>query len=366
MSKSRTINISPLRGEHNTAVSAAFRVCPAARLLRSVSWLPMSAFCLLLTAHFTLLTASAASWSRQRSGTMAWLHAVHFIDRNHGWVAGSNGTLLETTDGGNSWNKVSTFTKDTLRDVYFADDRSGWLIAERDVFKLKTNDEARSYLLATDDGGFSWRQVYLEGFDTNARLVRAVFADARNGWVFGESGAVFATRDGGAHWTRQIPPTKHLLLGGAFFDDTRGWLVGATIVQTKDGGATWHNGLVRQATGVRFTAASFAGDRLGWAVGSAGRIFTTSDGGRMWYAQNSNVQSDLFDVKFISAGEGWASGANGTLLHTVDGGVHWFVESSNVSHALERLCIIDQTHGWAVGFGGTILTFGNQNTPKLK
>jgi len=324
--------------------------------------------CLLLTVFCLLSSAYGSSWSRQRSGTMAWLHAVHFVDRNHGWVAGSNGTLLETTDGGGSWNKVSTFTKDNLRDVYFADDHSGWLIAERDVFKLKTNDEARSYLLATDDGGLSWREVYLEGSDTNARLVRVVFADAKNGWVFGESGTVFATRDGGAHWTRQVPPTKHLLLGGAFVDYTRGWLVGAgaTILQTKDGGVTWQNGLVREATGVRFTSASFAGDRLGWAVGSAGRIFTTSDGGRMWFAQRSNVESDLFDVKFISAAEGWASGANGTLLHTVDGGVHWFVESSNISQALERLCIIDQTHGWAVGFGGTILSFGNATTPKLK
>jgi photosystem II stability/assembly factor-like uncharacterized protein len=123
---------------------------------------------------------------------------------------------------------------------------------------------------------------------------------------------------------------------------------------------------VREATGVRFTSASFAGDRLGWAVGSAGRIFTTSDGGRMWFAQRSNVESDLFDVKFISAAEGWASGANGTLLHTVDGGVHWSVEASNLSQALERLCIIDQTHGWAVGFGGTILSFGNATTPKLR
>jgi photosystem II stability/assembly factor-like uncharacterized protein len=325
-------------------------------------------FLLLLTAHCSLLTVSAANWTRQRSGTMAWLHAVHFIDRNHGWVAGSGGTLLETTDGGSNWKKVSTFTKDTLRDVYFADDHTGWLVAERDVFKLKTNDEARSYLMATEDGGLTWRQVYLEGFDTNARLVRAVFTDSLNGWVFGETGVVFVTRDGGAHWTRQPLPTKHLLLGGAFVDYTRGWLVGAgaTILQTKDGGTTWQSGFVREGSGVRFTAASFAGDRLGWAVGSAGRVFTTSDGGRMWFAQRSNVDSDLFDVKFISAAEGWAAGSAGTLLHTVDGGVRWFVEPSNVSHTLERLCIIDQTHGWAVGFGGTILSFGNASPPRLK
>ena len=334
---------------------------PVTQFLRPVLLLLLAAFCLTPSAY-------GSSWARQRSGTMAWLHAVHFIDRNHGWVAGSGGTLLETADGGANWKKVSTLTKDTLRDVYFADQYSGWLVAERDMFKLKTNDEARSYLLATADGGLTWRQINLEGIDANARLVRAVFTDARNGWVFGETGVVFATRDGGAHWTRQPLPTKHLLLGGAFVDYTRGWLVGAgaTILQTKDGGNTWQRGDVREGAGVRFTATSFVGDRLGWAVGAAGRIFTTSDGGRTWFAQRSNVQSDLFDVKFVSAAEGWASGSDGTLLHTFNGGVHWFVEPSNVSHTLERLCIIDQTHGWAVGFGGTILSLGSANTPKLK
>jgi len=299
---------------------------------------------------------------------MAWLRAVYFLNQNQGWVAGSGGTLLETSDGGSTWKKVSTHTKDSLRDVYFADDHEGWLVAERDVYKLKTNDEARSYLLKTEDGGLTWRQVFLDGFDVNARLVRVVFADRDNGWAFGEGGVVFATRDGGARWVRQLLPTKHLLLGGAFVDYSRGWLVGAgaTILQTKDGGATWHRGFVRQGTGVRFTAASFAGDRLGWAVGSAGQIFTTSDGGRSWFAQRSNVDSDLFDVRFISAAEGWAAGQGGTLLHTRDGGVRWFAEPANVSHALERLFIIDQTHGWAVGFGGTILKLGDATAPKLK
>jgi photosystem II stability/assembly factor-like uncharacterized protein len=169
---------------------------------------------------------------------MSWLHSVYFLDQNHGWVAGSSGTLLETTDGGTTWNKVSMSTKDNLRDVCFVDDHIGWLVAERDVYKLKTNDEARAYLLRTDDGGLTWRSIYLNSFDVNARLVRMMFADSANGWVFGETGAIFATRDGGASWTRQTPPTKHLLLGGTFLDNSRGWLVGAgaTIIRTNDSG----------------------------------------------------------------------------------------------------------------------------------
>jgi len=321
----------------------------------------------LLTAHCSLLTVTAATWSRQKSGTMAWLHSVYFLDQNHGWVAGSSGSLLETTDGGATWNKVATSTRDTLRDVCFIDDHIGWLVAERDVYKLKTNDEAQSYLLRTDDGGLTWRAVYLNGFDSNARLVRVMFVDNTNGWVFGETGVIFVTHDGGNNWTRQIPPTKHLLLGGMFLDNSHGWLVGAgaTIIHTSNSGATWQSSVVREDTTVRFNAASFIDSRFGWAVGSSGRIFATVDGGRAWLAQRSNVDADLMDVKFISASEGWAAGAEGTVLHTVNAGRYWFAESTNISHSLERLFFTDRNHGWAVGYGGTILTYGQSAPPTL-
>ena len=299
---------------------------------------------------------------------MAWLRSVYFLDQHRGWVAGSGGTLLQTTDGGESWKKLFPLTRDTLLDVYFADENVGWLIAERDMLKLKSNDEACSYLLKTEDGGFSWRRIFLNNSDTNARLVRLVFTDSQRGWVFGESGVVFATRDGGARWMRQPSPTKHLLLGGAFAPDGHGLLVGAaaTIVQTNDAGASWQTGIVRDAENARFTSASFVGASFGWAVANGGQIFATRDAGRTWFAQRSNVEADLLDVKFINPTEGWAVGVNGLVLHTTDGGVRWFAESSSTSHVLQRVFFVDRDHGWAVGFGGTILKYGQAAAPQLK
>ena len=264
----RTMNISSRCSDRRSSSPAPWFLPPAVRLLPS-------AFCLLLSAFCLLPTAAAASWTRQPTGTMAWLHGVYFLDQNRGWVAGSGGTLLETIDGGQTWRKLYPLTKDNLRDVYFANEKVGWLVAERDVLKLKTNDEPRTYLLKTQDGGSSWQRVFLNGADVNARLVRVVFADSQRGWVFGESGIVFATRDGGVQWSRQAAPTRHLLLGGTFVDYAHGWLVGAgaTILQTSDGGMTWQSGNVRDGAGARFTAASFVGKSLGWAVGTGGLIF---------------------------------------------------------------------------------------------
>jgi photosystem II stability/assembly factor-like uncharacterized protein len=302
-----------------------------------------------------------ASWVRQESGTMAWLHAVYFLDARRGWVAGSNGTVLETTDGGESWKAVSGRpTEDAIRDIYFADAQTGWIVCERDIYKLRTKDEARTYLMKTVDGARTWQKVNLA--EADARLVRAIFTEGGRAWAFGEAGVLYSTRDGGASWSRRPSPTRYLLLGGTFLDGERGWLVGArsTILQTFDGGETWRAGMV-DARDVRFTSVSFAEPRIGWAVGAAGRIFMTLDGGRTWRAQTSPVQSDLTDVKFLDASEGWAIGADGILLHTKNSGLKWTVEPSGVTHPLERIFFVGRDRAWAVGFGGTILSYTRTN-----
>jgi photosystem II stability/assembly factor-like uncharacterized protein len=345
-----------LRGQRKTAFV----------LLRHTSAGSTASLCLLLLFS---LTAQAA-WERQPSGTMAWLHAVYFLDARKGWVAGSNGTMLETTDGGESWRAMPRRpTEDSIRDIYFSDEKTGWIVCERDVYKLSTATEARTYLMKTTDGARTWERVSFGTAD--ARLVRAVFTEGGHAWAFGEAGALYSTRDGGQSWSRRPSPTRYLLLGGTFLDGQHGWLVGArsTILQTFDGGETWRAGLV-EARDVRFTAVSFVEQRIGWAVGAEGRIFMTLDGGRTWRAQNSPVKTDLTDVKFLDASEGWAVGAEGVLLHTKNSGLRWTVEESGVTHPLERVFVVGRDRAWAVGFGGTILSYtrtsGGTKAPTLR
>jgi len=81
------------------------------------------------------------------------------------------------------------------------------------------------------------------------------------------------------------------------------------------------------------------------------------NGGRTWQRQESTVDVDLLDVKFVDALEGWAVGAEGTIIHSSDGGEHWTTERSNTPHPLERVFFTDRNHGWAVGFGGTVVSY---------
>src|SRR4029453_11310697 len=101
---------------------------------------------LLLLLPSQQINAQTPGWAKQRAGTMAWLHAVFFLDQDHGWIVGSKGTLLATLDGGKSWQAKSAATPDVLRDVYFADEQNGWLVCERNVYDLKEKDEPRTFL----------------------------------------------------------------------------------------------------------------------------------------------------------------------------------------------------------------------------
>lgn len=308
----------------------------------------------------TAEATAAGSWTRRSAGTMTGLRSVYFLDEAKGWAVGGAGTLLSTQDGGQTWQTARRFSEDVLWDVYFADAQNGWLLAERSIHKLKTNDDLRSYLLQTKDGGATWTRANLFGLDPGVLLLRLVFADKSVGRVFGEYGTLYVSGAEPALWTAQAVPTKRLLLGGAFLDHARGWLVGAgaTLLQTIDGGETWREQKVTGIENLRLNAITFVGEQHGWAVGAGGTIISTNNGGRRWETQTSPNGEDLFDVKFVDASEGWAVGAGGTILHTTDGGKQWATERSGTTHPLSRVFFHPSSRrGCAVGFGGTIVTY---------
>lgn len=320
-------------------------------------------FCLLSPA-----AATAGEWRKQPSGTLAWLHAIYFLDAKHGWIAGSNGTLLSTTDGGATWNAAAKFSEDNFRDVFFTDEKNGWLLAERDVFKLKSAGDARSILLRTIDGGATWERtgVFPTGKNASPQFTRLLVSEDRaTVWAIGELGSLYRLENNQI-WQKQAPPTRFLLRGGAIFNQNEAVLIGsgATILHTADGGEVWREARVFEAENARFNSVFFATRSLGWAVGASGRIFASADGGKSWRGQSSPVAADLFDVSFVTPNEGWATGDGGALLHTTNSGNTWTAEKINLTHRLERIVFIGRTRGFAVGFGGTILAYTNQTAPR--
>lgn len=86
-------------------------------------------------------------WETKPSGVRVDLLDVTFPGSEVGWVVGQAGTVLRSTDGGETWQKVSSPTGDDLVRVTASSDQSAQVTAHT----------GRIY--STTDGGANWRPV---------------------------------------------------------------------------------------------------------------------------------------------------------------------------------------------------------------
>ena len=303
----------------------------------------------------TCVQAADAAWTKQNSNTLAWLKDVYFLSEKSGWIAGSDGTLLETGDGGKTWRQAKKFTDDTIRQVYFADARDGWLLCERNRFVRGT--KMPTYALHTTDGGGTWENV--EFAETGREFVtKIIFDKYGNGTAFGEGGAFFTLENDRKTWKKSVKPIKYLMLDGVFNADTNAVIVGAggTILTSEDSGTSWNQANIYGDKSAKLNSVFFANPQNGWTVGANGVIYQTVGGGKTWREQKSGISTDLNDIFFISTAEGWTVGDEGKILHTQTAGNIWVAEDSKTTHRLEKV-FFNGKKGWAVGFGGTILNY---------
>ncbi len=106
---------------------------------------------------------------------------------------------------------------------------------------------------------------------------------------------------------------------------------------------------------VRLNAVSSVGANIATAVGDAGTILRTIDGGATWMAQRSLTTKKLYAVWFINSNLGLAVGENGIMLRTSNGGSTWIAQQSGTLNNLYAVCFTDVSRGIVVGNYGTIL-----------
>lgn len=165
---------------------------------------------------WTPLLPAGSPW-RCESG----LSQVVFVDANYGWVTGRN-LLLRTTDGGLSWTAVDT-TSARSTFIDFVDAQRGWRILVPFV-----PDEA--YVQRTSNGGASWQTVLVTSTYFVPDYGVLDFLNASEGWVAGEQGMVWYTKDGGATWSQatfadyNFADVHALAAGQAWFSGQNGFI----------------------------------------------------------------------------------------------------------------------------------------------
>jgi len=160
-------------------------------------------------------------------------------------------------------------------------------------------------------------------------------------------------------WTPQISGTAQVLEAVDFVDANTGYAVGTagTILKTTNGGVSW----TPQVSGVTtlLNCVHFYDANTGWAVGNGGVILKTWTGGATWTPQDSGTTNSLMGVYFAGPSTGWVVGAGGVILKTVNSGTTWTPQDSTVNSYLNAVHFESSTLGWVVGANGVILKTTN-------
>lgn len=321
------------------------------------------------TIHFTRdagdfdLPVDSNRWQPVRSGVISTLLAVDFVDPDHGWAVGQNGTIIATSDGGKTWQAQESGFELTIRSIDFVDNRTGWAVGHLGL------------ILHTTDGGQTWtvrgREAALE-----LDLIHVSFTSPDAGWIVTERGGfTLKTADGGTTWERQFFDSTLARSDAFILDDHHSWValkVGG-VVSTSDSGESWHLHKGINQVEIGTSGIYFLDERRGWIAGWRGKerglssgvqfvkyltdgmVAHTTDGGQTWTRVDADTGKFLWDVAFIDAQEGWAVGSAGQTMHSTDGGRTWLLEPAVTGTTLRAITFSDTNTAWAVGENGTII-----------
>lgn len=225
------------------------------------------------------------------------------------WAAGSNGKIVRSDDDGRAWVLQNTPSHATLQDIAAWDVQRAVAVGNNGV------------VITTHDGGKSWVSVTVPRSTIANKLMRVKVLPDGGAWAVGEGGVVLHSSDFGVSWALATKE-EDTAWNDIFFIEHQGWLVGefGHIKRSKDNGATWQT--VSSPVKVSLMAVAFKDSMNGVAVGLAGLVLATHDGGEQWVAVKSGTAEHLFDV--IWDGAKWmAVGDNGVVLTADSSAVDW-------------------------------------------
>jgi len=122
-------------------------------------------------------TNTGRSWRNIQSSGNETLWDITFIDANTGFIAGNFGRILKTTDGGETWRRTNSGTQENIFTVAFRNRNEGWA-------------GTVSGLRYTEDGGETWKSVPMRY--QHGHINEILFDSKGNGYAsntikFGES-----------------------------------------------------------------------------------------------------------------------------------------------------------------------------------
>ena len=290
------------------------------------------------------LNFAQAQWTKQTSGTDASFRSIHALSKKIVWAGGSKGTILRTTNGGNTWQiiQVKTAEKLDFRDIYGVNEKTAYAMSAGNA------EDGAAKIFKTTDGGANWKMI-LHLTEKGIFFDSMDFWNEKEGILIGDpiddKPFIIRTLDGGNSWKRidkdKLPT---VLEGEASFASS------GTCVVTKPNGSAW--------------------------VNTQSRVFFTPDKGETWQVHQTPFKqgqtSGIFGLHFWNENQGIAVGGDyknekekvQNVAITHDAGKTWkFLASAQPDGLKESGWMLPNNNLLLVGTSGTSLLYEDGGTP---
>lgn len=314
-----------------------------------------------------IFSQRTSEWEVLQSPTTDLLRKLFFVDSENGWATGITGTIVHTSDAGNSWSLQNSNVTTPIVDVFFINKNLGWALTYPDVPPFGTT------LLKTTNGGNDW--IKIDSLFQLKFMSCVYFADDQTGWIGGTG--ISKTTNGGLTWQECLIDSgaysNYPVYDLNFFNKDFGYACGGrvdvagVIWKTINGGESWSSiGLSPDQIFDVFifdslNAITLSGDpELLFGVAK----LTTSNAGTTWEYEELPIFGISFALDFLNKDEGY-SASGFQLLHTVNGGNNWEPEVVIDSLTIFDLQFVDNYTGFACGQDGALLKFTSFKKPPV-
>lgn len=281
-----------------------------------------------------------SNWEKVNTNVGQNLNGITFVDKFIAIACGDSGTIIKTTDGGESWEKIPFALPYNLFDISFPSTQNIFVAGEKGTLFKSTNY------------GDTWEQIILNYSES---LFKIKFRNIHEGYIVGSKGLILFTSNGGVNWEKVESNSSSLLYGIDFPIADIGFVVGwdGTVLRSNDYGKTWFP--IKQFTSTYLRDIEFFSKDRGVIVGGGGEIFLTEDGGISWKQIETKTISGLVRIDIIDNNSAIISSNKGEFLLTNDGGRTWTINASGQYASINGIAISQDRNIVAVGVNGLVL-----------
>jgi photosystem II stability/assembly factor-like uncharacterized protein len=260
-------------------------------------------------------TNGGINWFIQNNGlTGRSMYGIYAVDSNIVYCIGWFETILKTTNGGNNWSiiRYGIYAQShSFFGTYFLNENTGWICG------------TGSLIFKTTNGGLTFDSTFIPvGY-----LYDIYFRNPLEGLVCGEASTMYRTTDGGLNWTQIIMPIGTAaadFFKMSFINLSTGYTQGVTtnkVFKTTNFGISWDS-IARVPGADESYCIFFPSLNTGYCAGTYGRMFKTTNGGYNWRQENLLKFNTAFinSLYFYNDSIGWAVGGAGKILFTSNGG----------------------------------------------